>query len=102
MLKLYVGVVRFPEDRDFVMMVDGESEPVADSVKQVIEEIWGAGEIKVLTEGVDFTEFIHAVNLDKQRPDGYVVMCEVGGLKRMNYAIQYARRLHHLTTPGQK
>lgn len=97
MLKLYVGIVRFPDDRDFVMMVDGESGPVSDSVKQVIEEIWGEGEITVLTEGVDFIEFVHARNAERQRPDGYVVVCEAGGLKRVNYAIQNARRLRHLT-----
>ena len=45
MLKVYVGVVRFPDDRDFVIMVDGEPGPVEDSVRQVIEEIWGEGEI---------------------------------------------------------
>ena len=48
MLKVYVGVVRFPDDRDFVIMVDGEPGPVEDSVRQVIEEIWGEGEMAIV------------------------------------------------------
>lgn len=36
MLKVFIGVVRFPDDRDFVIMVDGEAVPVADTVRQVI------------------------------------------------------------------
>lgn len=99
MLKVFIGVVRFPDDRDFVIMVDGEVGPVEDSVRQVMESIWGAGDITVLTSGVDFTEFIHAANEGHARPDGYVLGCEVGGLKRINYALQYARRLRNLT-PG--
>lgn len=90
MLKVYVGVVRFRDDRDFIIMVDGEPAPVEDAVKQVITEIWGEGEIGILTEGVDFREFVHARN--QGRPDGYVLGCEVSTLKRVNYAIQYARR----------
>ncbi len=95
MLKVFIGVVRFPDDRDFVIMVDGESGPVEDSVRQVIEEIWGEGEIVVQTSGVDFTELVHSKN-EGERPDGYVLGCEVGGLKRINYAIQYARRMHNM------
>jgi hypothetical protein len=97
MIRLYIGVVRFQDDRDFVMMVDGEAGPVTDAVKQVMAEIWGEGDIKVLAEGVDFIEFIHDRNRDQARPDGYVVSCEAGGLKRMNYAIQNARRLRHMS-----
>ncbi len=97
MLKVYVGVVRFPDDREFVMMVDGEPEPIADAVREVIAEIWGEGEIVVANEGVDFTEFVHERNQGRQKPDGYVVACEVGSLKRMNYAIQYARRQRHIS-----
>ncbi|MEZ4668799.1 MAG: hypothetical protein R3E39_12885 [Anaerolineae bacterium] len=96
MLKVFIGVVRFPDDRDFVIMVDGEPGPVEDSVRQVIEAVWGEGDIEVLTSGVDFTEFVHAINKERARPDGYVLGCEVGGLKRINYAIQYARRLQHI------
>lgn len=96
MLKVYVGVVRLQDGRDFIIMVDGEPQPVGDSVKRVMEEIWGAGEITVSSEGVDFTEFTHARNKLSGGPDGYVLACEVGSLKRINFAIQYARRLHHL------
>jgi hypothetical protein len=96
MLKVFVGVVRFPDDRDFVIMVDGEQEPVEDSVRQVIEEIWGEGDIVVQTSGAEFTELVHPKNADHNRPDGYVLGCEVGGLKRINYAIQYARRMHNM------
>jgi len=96
MLKIFIGVVRFPDDRDFVIMVDGEPGPIGDVVQQVIEEIWGEGEITVSTSGVDFTEYTHAANTERQRPDGYVLGCEVGELKRVNYAIQYARRLRNM------
>lgn len=96
MLKVFIGVVRFPDDRDFVIMVDGEPGPVEESVRQVIESIWGAGEITVMTSGVDFTELVHPRNAEGNRPDGYVLGCEVGGLKRINYALQYARRLHNM------
>ncbi len=96
MLKVYIGVVRLQDGRDFIIMVDGEPQPVGDSVKQVMEEIWGEGDIDVSSEGVDFTEFTHARNQSRGGPDGYVLSCEVGSLKRMNFAIQYARRLHHL------
>ena len=99
MLKIFIGVVRFPDDRDFVIMVDGEANAVEDSVRQVMEEIWGEGEITVNNSGVDFTELVHSQNADHNRPDGYVLGCEVGGLKRINYAIQYARRMHNLP-PG--
>jgi hypothetical protein len=98
MLKVFIGVVRFPDDRDFVIMVDGEAEPVEDSVRQVMESIWGVGDIEVLTSGVDFTEFVHPANKGHARPDGYVLGCEVGGLKRINYALQYARRLRNMTS----
>lgn len=97
MLKVFIGVVRFPDDRDFVIMVDGEAGPVEDSVRQVITEIWGEGEISINNSGVDFIELMHPKNDGNKRPDGYVLGCEVGGLKRINYAIQYARRLHHMT-----
>lgn len=100
MLKVFIGVVRFPDDRDFVIMVDGEAVPVEDTVRQVIESIWGEGDIEILTSGVDFTEFVHPTNKDRARPDGYVLGCEVGGMKRINYAIQYARRLHNMA-PGE-
>jgi len=96
MLKVFIGVVRFPDDRDFVIMVDGEAGPVEDSVRQVIEEIWGEGEIAVDNSGVDFIELVHPKNAGHKRPDGYVLGCEVGGLKRINYAIQYARRMHNM------
>ena len=96
MLKVFIGVVRFPDDRDFVIMVDGEPGPVEDSVRTVIEEIWGEGEIIVQTSGAEFTELVHPKNVDHKRPDGYVLGCEVGGLKRINYAIQYARRMHNM------
>lgn len=80
-------------------MVDGEANAVEDSVRQVMEEIWGEGEITVNNSGVDFTELVHSQNTGHNRPDGYVLGCEVGGLKRINYAIQYARRMHNLP-PG--
>ncbi len=96
MLKVFVGVVRFPDDRDFVIMVDGEAGPVEDSVRQVITEIWGEGEISVANSGVDFIELMHINNAEQNHPDGYVLGCEVGGLKRINYAIQYARRMHNM------
>lgn len=96
MLKVYVGVVRFRDDRDFVIMVDGEPEPVEDAVREVIHEIWGAGEISVAAEGVDFIEFTHAHNGGRTRPDGYVVACEVSSRKRVGFAMQYARRERNL------
>ena len=96
MLKVFVGVVRLQDDRDFVIMVDGESGTVEDSVRQVIQEVWGEGEIEILTEGVDFTEFIHPRNKERSGPDGYVLGCEVGSLKRIGFAVQYARRLRNL------
>ncbi len=102
MLKVFIGVIRFPDDRDFIMMVDGEPQPVEDAVREVIEEIWGEGEITVLTEGVDFREFVHARNAERQRADGYILGCEVTGMKRMNYAQQYARRLRHLNPDNHK
>lgn len=103
MLKIFVGVVRFPDDRDFVIMVDGEPQPVEDSVRQVIQEIWGPGEIEATNQGVDFIEFVHINNQGSQRPDGYILGCEVGSLKRIGFAVQYARRLRHLKPdePGQ-
>ncbi len=97
MLKVYIGVVRFPDDRDFVIMVDGEPGPVEDSVRQVITEIWGEGEIEVQASGAEFTELVHPKNVERKNPDGYVLACEVGGLKRINYAIQYARRMHNMS-----
>lgn len=100
MLKVYIGVVRFSDDRDFIIMVDGEPGPVEEAVRQAITEICGEGEIQVQTEGVDFIELVHASHPDQPHPDGYVLGCEVGGLKRFNYAIQYARRQRHLQ-PGQ-
>lgn len=101
MLKVFVGVVRFRDDRDFIIMVDGESGTVEDAVQQVITEIWGDGEIGVLTEGVDFREFVHSNNRERGRPDGYVLGCEVSALKRVNYAVQYARRERHRENPDQ-
>lgn len=101
MLKVYIGVVRLQDGRDFIIMVDGEPQPVGDSVRHVMEEIWGEGDIEVSSEGVDFTEFTHSKNKGRNGPDGYVLSCEVGSLKRMNFAIQYARRLHHLN-PDEK
>ena len=101
MLKVYVGVVRLEDGRDFIIMVDGEPQPVADSVRQVMEEIWGEGDIEISSEGVDFTEFTHSRNKNRTGSDGYVLTCEVGSLKGMNFAIQYARRLHHLN-PEEK
>ena len=98
MLKVYIGVVRLPEDRDFVILVDGESALVEESVVRVIGEIWGEGEVKLLAEGLDFREFIHAEHLDSKKPDGYVLQCEVGSPKRINFAIEYARRQKRLVT----
>jgi hypothetical protein len=92
LLKVFVGVVRFRDAREFVIMVDGEPQPVEDAVRQVIAEIWGAGEIDVLTEGVDFIEFIHAANPSRDQSDGYVLGCEVGSHRRLGFAIQNARR----------
>jgi len=96
LLKVFIGVVRFPDDREFIIMVDGEPQPVEDAVRQVIHEIWGEGGIAVLTEGVDFIEFIHAHHAGKDRADGYVLGCEVGSHKRIGFAIQNARRLRAL------
>ena len=85
-------------------MVDGEPQPVEDAVRQVIAEIWGTGDIGVLTEGVDFIEFVHAGNQGQTKPDGYVLGCEVGSHKRIGFAIQNARRLRALVqrTPRNK
>ena len=96
MLKVFIGVVRFRDDREFIIMVDGEPQPVEDAVRQVISEIWGEGETSVLTEGVDFIEFVHPQNVGKERADGYVLGCEVGSHKRIGFAIQNARRLRAL------
>lgn len=96
MLKVFIGVVRFRDDREFIIMVDGEPQPVEDAVRQVIHEIWGEGDIAVLTEGVDFIEFSHAQNSGRERADGYVLGCEVGSHKRIGFAIQNARRLRAL------
>jgi hypothetical protein len=100
-LKVFVGVVRFRDAREFVIMVDGEPQPVEDAVRQVIAEIWGTGDISVLNEGVDFIEFIHAANPDHNYPDGYVLGCEVSSHKRIGFAIQNARRQRALS-PGDK
>ena len=96
MLKVFIGVVRFRDDREFIIMVDGEPQPVEDAVRQVISEIWGEGGTSVLTEGVDFIEFVHPQNVGKERADGYVLGCEVGSHKRIGFAIQNARRLRAL------
>lgn len=98
MLKIFIGVVRFPDDREFIIMTDGEPQPVEDAVRQVMAEIWGSGEIDVSNEGVDFIEFVHAVNRGKDRVDGYVLGSEVGSHKRIGFAIQNARRLRALDT----
>jgi hypothetical protein len=97
-LKVYVGVVRLPDDRDFVILVDGESPLVEEAVIRVIREIWGDGDVKLLAEGLDFREFIHAGHENSSRPDGYVLQCEVGSPKRINFAIEYARRRKKLDT----
>lgn len=97
MLKVFVGVVHFPQARDFVVMVDGEPGPVADAVQQVIAEVWGEGEISVLAEGVDFIELRHARSTAGDDPDGYVLGIEVTSAKRLHYAIEFARRRRHLT-----
>ncbi|HUN09055.1 MAG TPA: hypothetical protein PLQ56_20785 [Aggregatilineales bacterium] len=96
MLKVFVGVVRFPDDRDFVIMVDGESGPVESAVQDVIAEIRGPGSIDVMSEGVDFREFAHESNTEQNHPDGYVLAVEVSSSRRMDLAIQQARRLRHL------
>ncbi|MBN8595885.1 MAG: hypothetical protein J0M33_29290 [Anaerolineae bacterium] len=96
MLKVFVGVVRFPDDRDFVIMVDGESGPVESAVQDVIAEIRGPGSIDVMSEGVDFREFAHESNTEQTHPDGYVLAVEVSSSRRMDLAIQQARRLRHL------
>jgi hypothetical protein len=95
-LKVYIGVVRLPDNRDFIIMVDGEPQPVQDSVMQVISEIYGDGDVSRMNEGVDFTEYLHQRHQGQTQPDGYVLGCEVGSLKRMGFAIQYARRLRNL------
>lgn len=99
---MFIGVVRFRDDREFIIMVDGEPQPVEDAVRQVMAEIWGAGEVDVLTEGVDFIEFIHASNRGKQRADGSVLGCEVGSQKRVGFAIQNARRLRALNPDSRE
>lgn len=96
MLKVFVGVVRFPDDRDFIIMVDGEAEPVESAVLDVIGEIRGPGQVTVMSEGVDFREFAHEANTARTQPDGYVLGVEVTSSRRMNLAIQQARRLRHL------
>jgi hypothetical protein len=96
MLKVFVGVVRFPDDRDFVIMVDGEAGPVESAVQDVIAEIRGPGSIDVMSEGVDFREFAHESNTEQNHPDGYVLAVEVSSSRRMDLAIQQARRLRHL------
>jgi len=101
LLKVFIGVVRFRDDREFIIMVDGEPQPVEDAVRQVMHEIWGEGETAVLAEGVDFIEFIHAQNAGRDRADGYVLGCEVGSHKRIGFAIQNARRLRALA-PDEK
>ncbi len=98
MLKVYVGVVRFRDDRDFIILVDGEPHIVEEAVMRVIGEIWGEGEVRLLAEGLDFREFGHARNKGSGRPDGYVLHCEVGSPKRINFAIEYARRQKKLAT----
>jgi hypothetical protein len=100
LLKVFIGVVRFRDDREFIIMVDGEPQPVEDAVRQVMHEIWGDGESSVLAEGVDFIEFIHPQNVGKDRPDGYVLGCEVSSHKRIGFAIQNARRQRALS-PNQ-
>jgi hypothetical protein len=96
MLKVFVGVVRFRDEREFVIGVDGESQPIEDAVKEIIYESWGEGSIETLTEGVDFIEFIHSSNKDKARADGYILQVEVSSQKRVGFAVQYARRLRNL------
>lgn len=96
MLYIFVGVVRFPDDRDFIIMVDGELPLVEDVVRGVIGEIWGEGEVLLMAEGVDFREFVHGKHRESSRPDGYVLRCEVSSTKRIDYAVQYARRLRKL------
>jgi hypothetical protein len=99
LLKVFIGVVRFKDEREFIIMVDGEPQPVEDAVRQVMSEIWGDGEVSILAEGVDFIEFIHPQHAGKDRADGYVLGCEVGSHKRIGFAIQNARRLRALA-PG--
>ena len=96
MLKVFVGVVRFPDDRDFVIMVDGEAGPVESAVQDVIAEIRGPGSIDEMSEGVDFREFAHESNTEQNHPDGYVLAVEVSSSRRMDLAIQQARRLRHM------
>lgn len=101
MLKVFIGVVRFPDDRDFIIFVDGEPQPVEEAVQQVIREIWGDGAVELLAHGVDFVEFVHANHRERGRPDGYVLQCEVASPKRIGFAVQYARRLHNLEPGGE-
>jgi hypothetical protein len=96
MLNVYIGVVRFPNNHDFIIMVDGELPLVEDAVRGVVGEIWGEGEILLTSEGIDFREFVHQANQGGERPDGYVLRCEVSSSKRIDYAVQYARRLRKL------
>ena len=98
MLKVYIGVVRLPDNRDFVILVDGESHLVEEAVVRVIGEIWGEGDVRLLAEGLDFREFAHAEHDPAAKPDGYVLQCEVGSAKRINFAIEYARRRKNLDT----
>jgi hypothetical protein len=97
-LKVYVGVVRLTDDRDFVILVDGESSLVEEAVVRVIGEIWGEGDVRLLAEGLDFREFVHVQHEPASKPDGYVLQCEVGSSKRINFAIEYARRRKKLDT----
>ena len=96
MLKVYIGVVRLPDDRDFVILVDGESHLVEEAVIRVIGEIWGDGDVSLLAEGLDFREFVHNSHHNSGRPDGYVLQCEVGSSKRVGFAVEYARRQKRL------
>ena len=102
MLKVYVGVVRFRDNRDFIILVDGEEPIVEEAVMRVIGEIWGEGDISLLAEGLDFREFGHARNKGSGRPDGYVLQCEVGSPKRINFAVEYARRQKKLDTGNRQ
>jgi len=49
-----------------------------------------------MSEGVDFREFAHESNTEQNHPDGYVLAVEVSSSRRMDLAIQQARRLRHL------
>jgi hypothetical protein len=100
MLKVYVGVVRFQDERDFVILVDGEAHLVEEAVRRVIGEIWGEGDIELLAEGLDFVELVHSKNKGHGRSDGYVLQCEIGSTKRIGFAVEYARR-HKKLEPGE-